>query len=396
MNIAALTVSNATSEESRVSFICEEEDDDDRLHPPTEPVPIVFKALPKAILQSIEEDRRRRGLPHSQSASDFLDVHRSSIDTTDDDAPDNDETTTTSTTHSSFQHRRNRSLFVTRTKRSPSDVRVTLYADRPSGSIGSQTKVSRLTYGNEMHVSDPSLVDSKASKESRMIYVRRALLSDRFNRIHSSFSSSTTLRSLNPHRSIQNLSQRFSRRHIRSLPRTSKWHFVRRHLSDIAMMNEQYARMKIIESDLRWHHIREQVRKQVLDMREISILRQQEDGVVTKTKKTNFDLKTISVNDVIHVEHEGRMYSLGTRDLVLGRSSMVGDTNLDTFAQLEARRKFQVKQNLLRQQQGRTRLKKNIAFSFCFCNLSFIVLMFAAMFIFATQTLLELKARQFL
>ena len=400
MNIAALTVSNATSEESRVSFIYEDDEDDDddhRLRPPTEPAPIVFKALPKAMIQSIEEDRRRRGLPHSQSASDFLDVHRSSIDTTDDDAPDNDETTTTTTTNSSFQHRRNRSLFVTRTKRSPSDVRVTLYADdQPNDSLDSQSKVSRLIYGNEMHASDPSLVDSKTSKQTRMLYVRRALLADRFNRLHSSFSSSTTLRSLNPHRSIQNLSQRFSRRHVRSLPRTSKWHFVRRHLSDIAMMNEQYARMKIIESDLRWNHIREQVRKQVLDMREISILRQQEEGLLTKTLKTNFDLKSISVNDVIHVEHDGRMYSIGTRDLVLGRSSTIGDEHLDAFAQLEARRKFQVKQNLLKQQQGRTRLKKNIAFSFCFCNLSFIVLMFAAMFIFATKTLFELKSREFL
>ena len=182
------------------SFTCDDDDEQHRLRPPAEPAPIVFKALPKAIIQSIEDDRRRRGLPHSQSASDFLDVHRSSIDTTDDDVPDNDETTTT--TDSSFQHRRNRSLFVTRTKRSPSELRVNLYADRPNDDNDSQSKVSRLTYDNEMHGSDPSLLDSKTSKQRRMIYVSDALCSPIGSPVASirRFSSSTTLRSLNPHR----------------------------------------------------------------------------------------------------------------------------------------------------------------------------------------------------
>ncbi len=40
------------------------------------------------------------------------------------------------------------------------------------------------------------------------------------------------------------------------------------------------------------HHLPEEISKRVLDMREISILRQQDDGKLTSSQKTSFDLKT--------------------------------------------------------------------------------------------------------
>jgi hypothetical protein len=164
------------------------------------------------------------------------------------------------------------------------------------------------------------------------------------------------------------------------------------------MMSESYARMKLIEQDLRWINLRERIRTQVLDMREMSLLRQQDDGLVVsnkKSQKTKFNLKTIPISEIVHVERDGRVYSMSTRDLVLGRLLDHEDIHLDRFAQLDARRQFQVQQHLLKQQEGRTRLKKHIAFSFCLCNLSFIVLMFASMFIFAMKTILELRSREF-
>jgi hypothetical protein len=201
---------------------------------------------------------------------------------------------------------------------------------------------------------------------------------------------------LNRRRSTQTFPQRFYRRQPYTLARNSRWHFVRYHLHDIAMMNESYARMKLIERDLRWIHLREEICKRVLDMREMSLLRQQDDGKLKASTKTTFDLKAIPINEVVHVERDGRIYSIGTRDLVLGRLISGTEIQLDTFAQLDARRKVVVKQDLLRQQEGRTRLKKHIAFSFCLCNLSFIVLMFAAMFIGVMKTIIELKSRQYL
>lgn len=87
---------------------------------------------------------------------------------------------------------------------------------------------------------------------------------------------------------------------------------------------------------------------------------------------------------------------INTRDLVLGRFLGEEDAQLDKILQLGARREIGVKQNILRQQEGRTRLKRHIAFCFCLCNLSFIILMFAMMFIFATATIVELRSRDFL
>jgi len=326
------------------------------LHPPS----TTLKPFPQSIIQSIENDRTYR-LPHAHSTSDFRKINQSVFDTNDD--------------YEIIPSDRKHSLFVGRTHRSPSDIRITVYPDGE----------------NEKHNSDLSLIEIKNSKQNRVDHLRRTLFDHRFGRrIHSSFSSSTTLRSINNRRrSTPNY-----RRQTIYLSRNSKWHFVRKHLHDIAMMNESYARMKLIEQDLRWIHLREEICKRVLDRREMSILRQQDDGKVKKSQKTNFDLKTIPIDEVVHVERDGRVYSIGTRDLVLGR--LIGDEeiDLDTFAQLDARRKFQVKQNLLRQQEGRNRLKKYIAFSVCLCNLSFIVLMFAAMFIFAMKTIIELKSRQ--
>ncbi|CAF0933877.1 unnamed protein product [Rotaria sordida] len=358
-------------------------------------IPKTFKPFPQNIIQSIETDRKQR-LPNSHSALTLLPIRQSSIDTTDDDIDDNYETTTTTTTTNSS---RKRSSVVNHNQRRPSEIRVTLYPDElDENFIDKKVKLINSTYENEINSSDPSLSEIKSSKQKRIEYLRRALLERRFSRrLHSSFPSSTTLRSFNQRRSTQALSQRSSRRPSHYLSRNSKWHFVRNHLHDIAMMNESYARMKIVQNDLRWMNLREFILKQLLDMREMSILRQQDDdGNLKKSIKTSFDLKTIQNSEVVHVEHDGRVYSMGIRDLVLGRRTGDEDLQLDTITQLEARRKFRVKQNLLKQQEGRARLKKNIAFSFCLCNLSFIVLMFAAMFIFAMTTIVELRSREFL
>jgi hypothetical protein len=284
---------------------------------------------------------------------------------------------------------------------------VTLYPDENvhENLTNSQLEICKPKLHKDLRASDPSLLESKNFKQNRGHYLRRSILDHRFGRrIHSSFSSSTTLRSLSRRRSIQNLSPRppphpsRSRRRTYHLPRNSKWHIVRHRLHDIAMMSESYARVKLLEQDLRWVNLREKIRTQVLDMREMSLLRQQDDGVLSKKKnsKIRFDLKTIPINEVVHVERDGRVYSMSTRDLVLGRLLGDEDIQLDTFAQLDARRQFQVQQHLVKQQEGRTRMKKHIAFSFCLCNLSFIVLMFAAMFIFAMKTIFELRSREFL
>jgi hypothetical protein len=351
-----------------------------------------FKPFPQSIIQSIEKDRIRR-LPDNHPSSDFRRINQSSIDTTDEDLDENDETGTTTTTTTSSPKR---SLYIGRTQRSPSDVRLPVYLDVCNEHMTtSQIHIPTLTYKNERRNSDLSFVGTKTPKQTPVDHLRRALLEHHFGRrIHSSFSSSTTIRSFNRRRSTQTFSRHFYRRPTNYLSRNSKWHFVRHHLQDIAMMNESYARMKMLERDLRWIHLRDQISKRVLDMREISILRQQDDGKLTSSQKTSFDLKTIPMNEVVHVERDGRVYSIGTRDLVLGRLISDKDIQLDTFAHLDARRKFAIKQDLLRQQEGRNRLKKHIAFSFCLCNLSFIVLMCAAMFIFAMKTIIELKSRQ--
>jgi hypothetical protein len=368
------------------------------LHPPTK----TFIPIPPAIIQSVEAARRRT-LPGSHSTSDFLSVKQSSIDTTDDDLDENNQTPTTSS-----HKNRKRPKLSSHTRQTPSEIRVTLFPDDNSNIrenlATSQLEVSKSTYNNELRGSDPSLLDTKICKQNRVDYLRRTLLDHRFGRrIHSSFSSSTTLRSLSRRRSTQNLTSRLpstvarNRRNVFHLSRNSKWHIVRLRLHEIAMMSESYARMKLVEKDLRWIDLRERIRAQVLDMREMSILRQQDDGLLLKKKshKTRFDLKAIPANEVVHVERDGQVVSMSTHDLVLGRLIGDEDIKLDTFAQLYARRLFQVHQRLVRQQEGRTRLKKHIAFSFCLCNLSFIALMFAAMFIFAMKTILELKSKEY-
>jgi hypothetical protein len=356
----------------------------------------ILKQFPPTIIQSIEADREKRSLPISQSHGEFLSVKRSSLDTTDDDLEEESSQTTSLPTHRHYTKKSN-------TRRIPSEIRITLHPDEQL--INSQLDVSDPRYKNELRCSDPSLLDPKNLKLNRVDYIRRSVIG---RRIHSSFSSSATLRSLGRRRSTQNISPRLlntssttisrSRRQVYHLPRNSKWHIVRHRLHDIAMMNESYARMKALEQDKRWENLREKIRAQVLDMREMSILRQQDDGLIAakKPRKKGFNLKTIPANELIHVERDGKVYSMSTRDLVLGRLIGAEDIQLDTFAQLDARRQLQVQQSLVEQQEGRTRLKKHIAFSFCLCNLSFIVLMFAAMFIFAMKTIIELRSRDFL
>ncbi|CAF3274855.1 unnamed protein product [Rotaria socialis] len=338
-----------------------------------------FKPLPQTIIRSIENNRKQR-FPHSRSTSDFYTIQQSSIDTTDDDIDDNYETTTTTTTTNSS---RKRLLALTRIKRSPSDVRVTLF---PNENVTKRSAVVKSS--NEIHSSDQSLDDITSPKQKSTEH--------RLNRrIHTSLSSAT-LRSIRRNLSAQSLVQRSNRRQTYYLSRNSKWHFVRNHLHDVAMMSQPYARMKAIERNLRWMHLREEICKQVLDMREISILRQQDDGIVKKHPKTGFDLKSISPNEVVYVEHDGQIHSMGIRDLVVGRFIRDKQMTLDAWAQLDARRKIQVQQDILKQQEGRARLKRHIAFSFCLCNLSFIILMFAAMFVFATTVIVELRSKEFL
>ncbi|CAF1266969.1 unnamed protein product [Adineta ricciae] len=366
----------------------------------------IFKPLPPTIIQSIETERQQRHNQVSRSTVDIFLNKESSVDTTDDDL---DETNRTLVKTPRLPRHQRRLKLAARARRSPSDIRVTLYPDENAsvheGLTLSQSEVSSPPEReNELRQSDPSLTNGKSTKPNATDYIRRTLLDHRFSRrIHSSFSSSTTLRSLSRRRSTEKLSPRSStnpprnRRHPHHLPRNSKWHIVRHRLHDIAMMSDSYARMKVLEQDLRWVNLREKIRAQVFDIREMNLLRQQDDGLVAKkkTQKTRFDLKNIPVSEVVHVERDGRVFSMSTRDLVLGRLLDAEDIQLDTFAQLDARRQFQVQQHLLKQQEGRTRLKKHIAFSFCLCNLSFIVLMFAAMFIFAMKTILELRSRQF-
>ncbi|CAF1091830.1 unnamed protein product [Adineta ricciae] len=339
--------------------------------------PIIYKSLPQSIRKSVEMDRRHR-LPHARSASDFLNINQSSIDTTDDDLYDHYETvtTTTTTTNSSQKH----SLIVSQDRQTPSELRLIVMPDAPRRRLHEQANpLSLSTQNDELLRSDPSLLDSKASKQSRTEQLRRHILERRIGRrIHSTFSSSSsTLRSLSRRLPLQNMSPRVNRQQPFYLPRNSKWHFVRNHLSDIAMMSESYARMRLIERDLRWIHLRELIRQQVLEMREMSVLRQQYDGTLKISPKSALEIKAIPLNEVVHVERDGRVYSISTRDLVLGRSINDEDVQLDTFAQLDARRKFQTKQSLLKQQEGRTRI------------------MFAAMFIFAMKTLMELRTKNF-
>jgi hypothetical protein len=351
--------------------------------PPSNIISKTYKPFPKSIIQSID-DERRNSSSYPDTTSKFLNINRSSASTTDDHIHVNYDTSTPALN-------KKRLLYANRTERSPSDIRINVYPDEdlPDNSVEVPTSI----YKSKRRSLDLSAIGIKSPKQNRIDYFR-SLLEQRFNHpLHSAFSSSTTLRSIGRRRSTQVF---FNRRHAYYLAPNSKWHFIRNHLHDIAMMNESYARMKLIENDLRWRHLHEQIRKQVLDMREMSILRQQVDGILKKSHKTTFDLNSIPVNEVVHVERDGRVYSIGTRDLVLGR--LIGDEEieLDTFAQLDARRRFQIKQSLSRKQEGRNRLKKHIAFSFCLCNLSFIALMFAAMFIFAMKTIIELRTIEYL
>jgi len=334
------------------------------LHPP---LPIIFKQFPQSIIQSIETNRRRH-LPHARSTSDVLNIDQSSID-------DNYETT--------IALNKKRSLYAGDTRK----TRLVLCPDVSHPQI----EISPTTYDNEMRSSVPSLIESKTPKQTRTESFRRNARLSR--RINSTFSSSLTLLSLGRRRSQQNLPHNSNRGYY--LTENSKWHLVRNHLTDIAMMSESYARRKIIEKDLRWIYLRELICKQVIEMREMSILRQQYEGTLKKTSKITLELKAIPNNEVVHIERDGQVYSIGTRDLVLGRLIGDDDIQLDTFAQLDARRKFQIKQSLLKQQEGRARLKKHIAFSFCLCNLSIIALMFAAMFIFVMKTVIALRSRDF-
>lgn len=353
----------------------------------------IVKPFPTSIIQSIEANRRQRIPPASQSISNFVVITPSSFDVPDEnDRSDRSNPTILNRTDGSQDYLINSS----QRKRSPSEVRVELYSSGNSSAneslTNSQLEVSKTKYKGELRSSDPSLLDRKHLKQSRSDYFRRTFLERRFaRRIHSAYASSSTLRSTAQRRSTQNLASR-NRRQLYRLPRNSKWHIVRNRLHEIAMMSESYARMRAAEQDLRWTALREKIRLQVLDMREMSLLRQQDDGVKVKKKlqKSKFDLKAIPIDEIIHVEREGRVYSMRTRDLVLGRLLCDEEVELDTFAQLDARRQFQVQQHLVKQQEGRTRLKKQIAFSFCLCNLSFIMLMFAAMLIFATKTIFEL------
>jgi hypothetical protein len=364
-----------------------------------------FQALPSIHVPTRDKHQQASFLSVSYSTSDVLNVEQSLLKSMGKSYPER-------TTNENVDHTSQYMQLTLAKQRSPSELRVALYPDEDVNIYENLThsqievsKTSPTSLSTDLRCSDPTLLDGKTAKVNRLDFLRRTLLDHRLTRrTQSSFSSSINLRSLTRRRSTQNLTARSQlvsctrqRRHVNHLSRHSKWHIVRRRLHDIAMMSESYARLRSADQDLRWINLREKIRSQVMDMREMSLLRQQDDGLVAKKKsfKTKFDLKTIPMNEVLHVERDGRVYSMSTRDLVLGRLLSDEDIQLDTFAQLDARRQFQVQQKLLRQQEGRTRLKKNIAFSFCLCNLSFIALMAASMFVFAMKTILELRSRHF-
>lgn len=183
------------------------------------------------------------------------------------------------------------------------------------------------------------------------------------------------------------------RRPARRISRYSRWHIVRSNITEIAMMNEDFARRKLIEGDPRWSNLRQQILERIVEMREISFLRKQnEDSAETKTKKIS-SLKSISFDEVVHLERDGKVYSIATRDLILGRLTNPEDVSLDTLDQLVARRRFQVKQTLLRRQQGRTRFKRQVAFTLCLFNILLIVFMFVLLFLYVIRTVVLFKTR---
>ncbi|CAM4923268.1 unnamed protein product [Rotaria socialis] len=339
-----------SNDDERKSIIQTPVEHQSALHPPTK----IFKGFPIKIIQTIEADRRQRCSPIPQSLSDFIIITPPSIEISPDDdtALGDDNNNQTKLTTPIADQARLRPLRLSRRQRSPSETRLNLDSnetlDDREHLTNSQLEVSKPKFKSELRSSDPLLLDRKHLKPNRIDLFRNAVLERRFaRRIHSAYSSSTTLRALTRRRSTQNLLAR-NRRNVFHLPRNSKWHIVRSRLHDIAMMSESYARMRLVEQDLRWTKLRERIRSQVLDMREMSLLRQQDDGVKTKKKtyKSKFDLKAIPLNEVIHVERDGRVYSMSTRDLVLGRLLCDEDIQLDTFAQLDARRQFQVQQRL--------------------------------------------------
>ena len=140
----------------------------------------VLKSFPPTIIQSIEADRRRRQLPISNSTSDFLTVNESSIDTADEDLEENNQRTIPTRTMS-YQNQK-RSILSSRTKRPPSDVHVTLYPEESvnihENLTNSQLEVSEPKVNNELRGSDPSLPDTKTSKQNRVEYLRRTFKSD--------------------------------------------------------------------------------------------------------------------------------------------------------------------------------------------------------------------------
>ena len=354
----------------------------------------VLKPFPPAIIKSIETNRRQQYLSTSYSSSDFLATQKSLINKIDTDLEEDKQTILNNINRSCHSSR-----LSTHREPSSSELRLTLYSDDDKNLqdnlLNAKSTTSKLTYKNKLYNSHLSFSDTKYSKQSRADSLRRVLSRNCLtHRLHDSSSPSIITLRLDQRRSLPS----FSSRHRRKphLSPNSKWYIVHQRLNDIAMMNESYSRLKLFERDIRWIDLRQRVHAQLLDMREMSQLRLQDNGVRLKHKrhKTKFDIKAIPPDEVVHIERDGEVHSIGTRDLVLGRVLFDEAVRLDAFAQLDARRQFRIQQHLVQEKEGKTRLKKHIAFSLCLCNLSFIALMFAIMLIFAVKTIFALKLRE--
>lgn len=156
-----------------------------------------------------------------------------------------------------------------RPRRSPSELRVNLF---PADEIHFRNDFDQ----SQIEISsssDPSLIENKPNKQKRSEALRNALLDHRLGRrIHSSLSSSNVLRPSLRRRSTQNVFAR-QRRNLGTLRKNSKWRIVQNRLHEIAMLSEPFAKRTAAEKDFRWILLREQIRRQILDIREMSLLR---------------------------------------------------------------------------------------------------------------------------
>ncbi|CAF0841588.1 unnamed protein product [Didymodactylos carnosus] len=271
----------------------EEENSTNQILPEIQLQPKTLKPFPPSILNSIE--RHRKALPYSQSNSDFLTVTQSSLDTDDSDSQKTEGD---------------------RKQRSPSEVRISLFPGTGVKRLNSLSKseVEVSDRMSSMRGSDPSIIES--ATKPRFDNLRKSLLDKKLSRrIHSSFGSSSTLRSMVFRRRSSNVSSN-RRHHIKT---DSKWHTVRKKLPDIASMSETYIRVKNKNADWNWARLKQPLFLQVQELREMSQMQEIDDENKEKSPKTGFKLKNIMEDEVIHIDIDGVIHTISTLDLITGR-----------------------------------------------------------------------------